>query len=738
MKKYLSGILFFQFLSGLVLAQNSETIKRDSLINSLRIDSLKRLLPTKKDTARINHLNKIAESFFSQAGIGVQRRADSAFRYADIAKREAEHTKYKRGEVQALINLSTSKMSVQKIKECENYIRRALQLSLVLNDNKMIGQSYGLLAALENQVANYKKAIFYLQKTNELELETEMTTWLCMGYIDRGQYEDGFPYCTKCLQLADANSIKDTSEWGHELVQWSFFNMYSLYKAAGDYETAMDFALKVYKYAIENKLGWKMYADISDLYCTMGKYDSALYYWNLWKMDWNSYAVGHQAYGNSVLARIYLKTNQSAKVLPLLEDAIATFRKKGKEMGFALIMPLLISGEAYIQMGNPNEAVKYIKEAVAFAAEGNVRPEMMNGYRLLSSAYYQLGKNKEAYENLLKYVTLKDSIQNRQFLLRLNNYKREAEDAKKESRIGLLNRDNQIKRQRLKQETTFRNFIIAGFIALLFAGLYFLRNINLKRKNERLSQEQKEQEWKLKDLESINMHVELQRRSAELEMRALRAQMNPHFIFNSLSSINHFILKNEGKTASSYLTRFSRLIRMVLINSQKMLVTLDEELQMLELYLEMERLRFKNSFDYSITFLNTIDRDNIFIPSLLLQPFCENAIWHGLMHKQGQGKLDIELSVENNILNCTIADNGIGRGKAEKIKSKSAEKEKSMGLTITRDRLNLLNREKGIQAFYEIEDLKDEYGAAMGTKVTLKISFKNSIEGSANLIKTFL
>jgi LytS/YehU family sensor histidine kinase len=204
--------------------------------------------------------------------------------------------------------------------------------------------------------------------------------------------------------------------------------------------------------------------------------------------------------------------------------------------------------------------------------------------------------------------------------------------------------------------------------------------------------------------------------------------MNPHFIFNCLSSINRFILKNEGKTASNYLTRFSRLMRMVLMNSQKPLIALDDELQMLEIYLEMERLRFKNSFDYAITFLNTVDSDNVFIPPLLLQPFCENAIWHGLMHKEGQGRLDIELSMEDKILNCTITDNGVGREKTEEMKSKTAEKEKSMGLKITTERLALLNREKGLHTFYEIEDLKDEEGNASGTKVILKISFKELIE----------
>ncbi|TMI91781.1 MAG: histidine kinase, partial [Bacteroidetes bacterium] len=234
----------------------------------------------------------------------------------------------------------------------------------------------------------------------------------------------------------------------------------------------------------------------------------------------------------------------------------------------------------------------------------------------------------------------------------------------------------------------------------------------------------KEQEWKLKELESENKHVELQKQSAELEMQALRAQMNPHFIFNSLSSINHFILKNESKRASNYLTRFSRLIRMVLINSQKPLITLQDELEMLRIYLDMERLRFKNSFDYVISFINEIDSENVFVPPLILQPFCENTLWHGLMHKDGHGHLAIDLSMENNILQCVIADNGIGREKAEEMKSKTAEREKSLGLQITTQRLALLNQNKNVQTFYIIEDILDENKNVIGTKVILKISHK--------------
>jgi sensor histidine kinase YesM len=148
---------------------------------------------------------------------------------------------------------------------------------------------------------------------------------------------------------------------------------------------------------------------------------------------------------------------------------------------------------------------------------------------------------------------------------------------------------------------------------------------------------------------------------------------------------------------------------------------LEDELQMLTIYLDMERLRFNDSFDYRIHFLNTMENGNIFIPPLLLQPFCENAIWHGLMNKVGRGQLDIEFSMKENILHCTIADNGIGREKAAEIKSKNSEKEKSMGLKITTDRLALMNRTRDVHTFFDIEDIKDENEINAGTKVTIRI-----------------
>lgn len=231
----------------------------------------------------------------------------------------------------------------------------------------------------------------------------------------------------------------------------------------------------------------------------------------------------------------------------------------------------------------------------------------------------------------------------------------------------------------------------------------------------------------MRQLENDKKQADLQQRATELEMQALRTQMNPHFIFNCLSSINRFILKSETETASDYLTRFSRLIRMVLINSQRPLITLEDELEMLRIYLDLERMRFREGFDYHISFKNTIDAGDVLIPPLILQPFCENAIWHGLMQKEGAGKLEISLNMNDNALHCSITDNGIGRKKAEEIKSKNVEKDKSLGLKITSDRLDLFNRNEGMQTSYNIEDLYDEAGKACGTRVDLRIRYEQSV-----------
>ena len=212
------------------------------------------------------------------------------------------------------------------------------------------------------------------------------------------------------------------------------------------------------------------------------------------------------------------------------------------------------------------------------------------------------------------------------------------------------------------------------------------------------------------------------RKISETEMKALRAQMNPHFIFNSLNSINKYILKSDHTNASRYLTRFAKLIRLILDNSNNKEVPLSNELEALRLYIEMESLRFTNKFTYEILVDESVSPDTLQVPPLIIQPYVENAIWHGLLHKETGGRLSIYVKkTSDNMLQCIIEDNGIGRSKAKELKSKSATANKSLGMKLTEERISMLNQYASLNASINIIDLESSGHEATGTKVILTI-----------------
>ena len=222
---------------------------------------------------------------------------------------------------------------------------------------------------------------------------------------------------------------------------------------------------------------------------------------------------------------------------------------------------------------------------------------------------------------------------------------------------------------------------------------------------------------KIKQIETTFEH-----KIAETEMIALRAQMNPHFIFNCLNSIKLYTLENDSQTASEYLTKFSQLIRLVLENSRSEKVTLQKELETLKLYIELEAMRFKDKVQYKINVVPHIDQQYIEIPPLLLQPYVENAIWHGLMHKPEGGNITIDIAQPDEyLLHIEISDDGIGREMAGQHKSKSATRQKSFGLKMTSERLDAINHIYKTKTEVKIVDLVDADGNAAGTKVIIEI-----------------
>jgi ligand-binding sensor domain-containing protein len=247
---------------------------------------------------------------------------------------------------------------------------------------------------------------------------------------------------------------------------------------------------------------------------------------------------------------------------------------------------------------------------------------------------------------------------------------------------------------------------------ILFISIFYLMIRWWLNRKFRLQLERSEKE---------KQFAELNQKTTELEMQALRAQMNPHFIFNSLNSINMFILENNKLQASEYLAKFSKLVRLILQNSREAFIPLEKELDALQLYLELESLRFQDKFEYSTTVDNEIDTQTVKIAPLIIQPYVENAIWHGLMPKKEKGHLAINLYQQDKILFCKITDDGIGRKRASAMKNKSIAENKSMGMRITADRIAMMQKTSESAARIKINDLVLPDGSAGGTEVILEI-----------------
>jgi len=214
--------------------------------------------------------------------------------------------------------------------------------------------------------------------------------------------------------------------------------------------------------------------------------------------------------------------------------------------------------------------------------------------------------------------------------------------------------------------------------------------------------------------------LENKQKAAESRLQSLRLQMNPHFLFNSLNSVQQMILANEEMVATKYLSRFSKLLRTILVHSDKEVISLGEEIEILKLYVELESIRFKDAFRFIFYCDETIDTEEVQIPTLLLQPFVENAIWHGLMHKEGERVLQVHFAESDDTITCIIQDNGLGRKKAVAMgAADNINKHTGKGIAVSKERLRALKSHDGREGTIEITDMTDEAGTALGTRVEI-------------------
>jgi Tfp pilus assembly protein PilF len=480
-----------------------------------------------------------------------------------------------------------------------------------------------------------------------------------------GDYENAFNAASESLSLNNEDKSNKTL---------SLIQMGALYKSMHDYATALAYFHQAE--ALEPRpLGYE-YRELNTqmglLYAARDQFDSALYHYRR--------ALPGHPFSTNVNLRIGECYILQRKFDTAYEYLHKVYNEERVINDLPILLPAMIGmARIYIHRNQLDSSLSLAKEAYGIASEKGVRQEKRDASLLLATIYEIKNDNEFALSFYKQYIALKDSILSDQFKGQLYSFKRRSDDAAHESELHFL-----------------RNILLVIVLAALFICLVLI----LRHKNEKLR---------------------LKQQSTNLEMQALRAQMNPHFIFNCLTAINHFILDKDTDSASDYLVRFSRLIRLVLINSEKAAITLEEELLLTRLYLEMEQLRFANSFDYEIRHNAGLEPSMIIVPSFILQPFCENAIWHGLLHKEGKRKLCIDLAMKEKILVCTISDNGIGLAKAAALKENAIEKKSSLGLKLTTDRLAIFNGQEGRSGSFVIEEITDASGNTQGTRVIIKI-----------------
>ena len=678
-----------------------------------KIDSLQKILPSLKDTSRIDCMNELSAQYirllirdsaeyfealaFKQSkalgyihGIAASVTNQSGifeFFDNDLVKSEAlaresidwfEKTTNKSGIENAYDNLSFAIFGQSKYDEDYQIAQRQYEKSLIAKDTTIMYNALNAMGVIHYQEGNYDSAFYFYQKAHQLAIVQKNDVWLSddltsFGTIFReiGDYNTALNYYRLMFQT-------DT----HETIQS---------RIDGSYET------------------WTR-MEYAELFSLLHQYDSAWHYYHLFDTtkitdkDLRVYLVS--------TGETYLLQKDYERALQNFLRGLAMHRKLNDRNEIKRV--LLDIAKTYFALNDNKAALQYAREGLELSLQTKSRQFIRDGYQVFYLVYDRLHKGDSAYSYYRKYIAIKDTVVSDQTKGTFAAYKYEQQ-------INLINNEKliggqqlKIRQQELAQSSSQKKILIIGFLCLIIVSGIIFRTISLKRKNERNLRELAENELQIQKLES-------QKKLSQLEMHALRAQMNPHFIFNSLSAINLFILENNRLLASEYLAKFARLVRLILQNSKEAFIPLERELEALQLYLELESLRFENKFSYKIITDDLVDTSLIRVPPLIIQPYVENAVWHGLMHKKESGHLEIKLYTQEEFLFCKIADDGIGRKKATELKSKSALSYKSMGMSITADRIAMLQRQDQLGTHIAINDLVLPDGSAGGTEVIIKI-----------------
>jgi two-component system sensor histidine kinase YesM len=385
---------------------------------------------------------------------------------------------------------------------------------------------------------------------------------------------------------------------------------------------------------------------------------------------------------NNEIAKVYASENQFDKAISINENLLADAQSKNDFD--TQITQLQSLASIYFKKAEPEKAVYTLKQAYSVASQHGKTAEVRKSLSQLLTYYKSLGDDKNS---LALYEQFFGDFER---LIRADSSLVDSKAFQvNEEKIRQLESEKLLKDELITKKNMFNYFLLGSVLLLLLLFTFIVKAL-----------------------------YSIKTRNKQIALQSLRREMNPHFIFNSLNSINQFISQNNELEANKYLSNYSNLMRNMMENSNKDFVTLSNEIEQLNKYLELEHMRFRDQFDYKISIDEHLDTDTTFIPNMLIQPHLENAIWHGLRYKETKGMLKLDFSLQNGKMTVTIDDDGIGMAKSQELKTRNQKVHQSRGITNTKERMALLNE------LYKKEitlDVAEKTASATGTIV--KITF---------------
>ncbi len=571
--------------------------------------------------------------------------------------------------VKSLIDLTRIYINSNEYNEALAYAEKALKLSKKLNYKRGVAIAYFSFARINGYQANDTAALFYYNKAlkigeeiNDSKLIGNLSNNIGAIYLNSGDNINAL--------LSYLKSIKAFEKIGDKNSQMMpYNNMGNIYMDRVNYKMALNYFLISLTLAKETKNKYNTISalgNISQVYLQTGKYSAALNYANdALKLSEETGEKTRISAFYDLVGTIYLFKSNYLAASQMATKALSTSKAINDKSGIANSNYLL--GKIYLKTNDFTRATDCLKQALALSTELNQKYLTRDIYTALCEVYEKTRNYKNALFYNKLYSTLNDSLLNEKNTAKIEELNTEFEVEKKDRKISALNKESNIKTLKIENGRKTNQQLYFLVIGSLFVIAILIISVRLQVKSKK--------EIALKTEELNKQKVEIAR---------YQSQMNPHFVFNAMSSIQSLIVANDNKQALTQLLAFTKLMRVTLSNSSEDLITLSDEIAFLKQYMVFEQRRFINIIEFNLLIDEGLNVNETFIIPMLLQPFVENAIKHAGLNKIEHAKIEIKIKIKSEaVLEINISDNGNG------LKNKESTEHKSKAIKITKERIRL-------------------------------------------------